>query len=1069
MSLLTPAEARALTFRAASLAERRQLLSGRSVPLNDTSLDRLQSLVKTWLQAFAPGRPDALERRLAWDELTLDDLQRVVAEAHDVESLIEAAPWNGWIDDVLDAAPTVARDIATGSAALPERALFADAPEPPFLEILAACARAATARLRGASAAWDAAADGVRQALTRQLLRDLAGVSDLALHGRFQQWRATPRPSRGTEVYAGFVMHLLRGGLLDVWMAFPVLGRHIATMLDTWTTATRELLDRAAADRAALEAVFGPLGEMQAVSPSLSDPHDGRRRVAIVTFASGTSLVYKPRDVGLEAAWASFVSWANGAGLSPPQPVVRVVTREGYGWCEMATPGRFTTADEVDTYYRVAGGLVALAYVLRGRDLQMENIVATSAGPAIIDAEMLCQPTRDVEIDTEGRPRLESCLASGLLTMAHVGPADAVFDIGGLRGDGVTPTSLGRRRWTDLGTDAIAYSDERVITSASANRVLFDGELQDPVAHRHALLDGFRAAYRFLLDRKDLLRSPDGPLAPFAAGATRVLFRPSQHYGSVQYALAAPQYQTSGVLRSCALDTLNRIFNLDETRPTLWPVVNDEREALDSLDLPRYAVPVAGTQVRSLRGPLDVPFFRRSGLDGVHALVNALSEQDLARQERVIDQALLNAVGKRLETPLDDRPGAGRDVQAWLLAQADALGTEILGRASRDGDEIRWLTFDAMPGRWARHAFYDGSVGAAVFLAAWAKVADHPGARAAVRPAVAGLLALIETDPQSVVSEVGIGGCTGVGSLVYGLCALHALTGDRTYLDAADRLARTLTAAHACTDVTYDVTGGSAGTILGLLAVHAATGDDAHIATARPFADHLLAKQAPQATGAAWPTTRRETPIAGFAHGSAGIGLALARLAQVSGDERYRVAAARAIAHERTLFAPSLRNWPVLGALDPSSGSGHSIMTAWCHGAAGIGLARASLPAASRDGECGAEMATALAAIDASPLTALDQICCGNLGRADILITLGLHLDRAEVVQSGIELAGRAADRAALRQFYGLRASGVDYRVFDPGLFRGLAGIGYVLMRAARPDVLPCLLTFAPLGPPANA
>jgi lantibiotic modifying enzyme len=45
----------------------------------------------------------------------------------------------------------------------------------------------------------------------------------------------------------------------------------------------------------------------------------------------------------------------------------------------------------------------------------------------------------------------------------------------------------------------------------------------------------------------------------------------------------------------------------------------------------------------------------------------------------------------------------------------------------------------------------------------------------------------------------------------------------------------------------------------------------------------------------------------------------------------------------------------------------------------------------------------------------------------------------------------------------------VDYRVFDPGLFRGLAGIAYVLLRAARPDGLPSVLTFAPFGRPASA
>lgn len=1065
MSLLTPAEARELTFRAASLLERRDLLAGASLTLGDTAPERLHSLIKTWMQAFAPGRPDALERRIEWDALTLDELQRLVADPNDVLDAVTPAPWTLWIDQILDSLPHVARDVVAARDTLPERALFTT-PPPPFVEVLAACARPAVQRLELTAPAWTAAAPAVRAALARQLLTDLAGITDLTLFSRYQAFRASPRPSRGTDIYDAFVRQLLRGGLLDVFTAFPVLARQVATMLETWTVATAELLTRAADDRPALEALFGLLGPVRDVAPSLSDPHDGRRRVAFVTFEHGPTLVYKPRDVGMEAALTAFLTWANGAGLAPAQPALRVVDRAGYGWCEMAVPSRFMTREDVEAYYRIAGGLLAVSYVLRARDLQMENIVATAAGPVVIDAEMLCQPTRDVETDADGRPRLESCLASGLLTMAHVGPADAVFDIGGLRGDGVTPTSLGRRVWRDHGTDAITYGDERVITSPTANRVLLDGVLQDPAAHREALLDGFTSAYHFLLAQRDALLSPTGPLAVFATRDTRVLFRPSQHYGSVQYALAAPQYQGSGVLRSCALDTLNRIFNLDETRPSLWPVVEDERRSLDALDLPRYVARVDGTGVRSVRGGIDVPFYRRSGLDGVKDVVRGLSESDLARQRATVVSALANAVGQRIETPLAEKPAAGTTVDAWLLSQGEALGQELLARAIRgDGGSLRWAIAETQPAGWARHVLYDGAVGTAVFLAAWARVSGRDEPAAAVRPVVADLLAAIDANAAGAAPAIGIGGCSGVGSILFGLSALASLTGDGAYLDAAATLGRALTAHDAETDGVFDVTGGAAGTIHGLLALHVASGDDTWVEAARPFGDRLLATQCPQPVGAAWPT-RRGTPIAGFAHGTAGIALALGRLAQTTGDPRYRDAAARAIAHERSLFAPSLSNWPVVGALDPATGSGHSVMTAWCHGAAGIALGRASLPAALKDDDTAHDLAVALATTAAAPLTALDQICCGNLGRADILIELGRHLDRADVLEQGLSLASRAAERAALRQMYGLRASGVDYRVFDPGLFRGLAGIGYVLLRAGRPETLPSLLTFAPFPRP---
>ena len=1062
MSLLTPQEARALTFRAASLVERRAWL-GRTPDPGAESAERtarLGALVRTWMQAFSPGQADAFERRLGWDGLTLDELRGLVAEPRELGDSVPIASWTEWLSDILDGAPAVAREVMGTPAALRERRLFAVTPEPPFIEILAVTARAAVARLAAATPRWQAAAPTVREALERALLTEIATVSELALHQRLQAWRATSRPGDAAD-YEAFIRALLRGGLIEFWTTYPVAARQIATLLDTWTHTTHELLERIAADDDTLERTFGPLGRVTDLRPGLSDPHDGRRRVAILTFESGTTLVYKPRDVSLEHAWAAFLLWTQAAGLQPAQPLVPVVARDGYGWCGYAATTVFDSTEHVASYYRVAGGLVALAYVLRGRDLQMENVVATAAGPAVIDAEMFCQPTRDTDVDADGNPRPESCLASGLLTMAHVGPADAVFDIGGLRGNGVTPTSLGRRRWTGLGTLAVTYTEERVVTAATSNRVLLDGSLQDPSEFSADLASGFRDTYHFLLARRDILLAPDGPLAPFAAASTRVLFRPSQHYGSVQYALAAPAYQTSGALRSCAADTLNRVFNLDEARPILWPIVGDEQHALDALDLPRYTVEVAGTAIAGRTGPLDVACLRHSGLAGVRAILRTLSKDDLARQLQIIDDALAGGVGRRLETTLSGAPAEGRDVSRWLQGEAVALSHELLARAHRHGDALRWTRLDGIHGTWERQVLYDGALGAAVFLAAVARFTGDAATAEGASGVAADLLDLIERDAAGAAEAVGVGACTGMGSLIYGLTALEALTGDARCRRGAVSLARALGTVHAAED-TPDVTAGSAGAIFGLLALHAADGDPAWCETARRFGAGLVAAQ--DAAGG-WRTKRR-TPLAGFAHGSAGITLALARLSEATGDPSYLTAVSAGHRHERSLLVPALGTWPVRGALHAATASGYTVMNAWCHGAPGIALSRACLPDAARDaaGAAGvdADLSAALAAMEQPALAALDQICCGNLGRADILLTVGTRLDRPALTTRGVSLAAQTADRASRRQAYGLRASGVDYQVFDPGFFRGLAGIGYALLRAAHPGVLPSVLAFEP-------
>ena len=61
----------------------------------------------------------------------------------------------------------------------------------------------------------------------------------------------------------------------------------------------------------------------------------------------------------------------------------------------------------------------------------------------------------------------------------------------------------------------------------------------------------------------------------------------------------------------------------------------------------------------------------------------------------------------------------------------------------------------------------------------------------------------------------------------------------------------------------------------------------------------------------------------------------------MTGEQRWRAGAERALAYERSLYDPAMGNWPDLretaGAPAPV---GSAFATFWCHGAPGIALAR---------------------------------------------------------------------------------------------------------------------------------
>lgn len=146
----------------------------------------------------------------------------------------------------------------------------------------------------------------------------------------------------------------------------------------------------------------------------------------------------------------------------------------------------------------------------------------------------------------------------------------------------------------------------------------------------------------------------------------------------------------------------------------------------------------------------------------------------------------------------------------------------------------------------------------------------------------------------------------------------------------------------------------------------------------------------------------------GLAHGAAGIALALARLYAATGRERWRRAAQAALARERSVFDPVARNWPDLRASRLAHGPGS--LVGWCGGAPGIALSR--LDCLAIDLGAPNDVTAGLATTVAAPLGVRDHVCCGNVGRVEILYELGRRLNRPDIVATAQHRAGMLADRA---------------------------------------------------------
>jgi lantibiotic modifying enzyme len=299
---------------------------------------------------------------------------------------------------------------------------------------------------------------------------------------------------------------------------------------------------------------------------------------------------------------------------------------------------------------------------------------------------------------------------------------------------------------------------------------------------------------------------------------------------------------------------------------------------------------------------------------------------------------------------------------------------------------------------------------------------------------------------------LSIGGATGLGSIVYALTVMAKCLASGDLLADANVAARLITGELIAADKQLDVMGGSAGAILGLLRLYRDTKSSDVLARATQCGEHLLAQSRLGAAGRRSWVGQGLGPqgLNGMSHGAAGFAYALAALAAAAGREDFALAAAECMAFENSSYDATRHNWPDLRTAEPHW------PCQWCHGALGIGLARLGMSkrGAMDATPLAADIGNAVDGAQQSRLTPVDTLCCGTLGSVEFLCEAGGALKRSDLCDLASRQLMAIIEQAAAAGDYRWNSG---KRQFNLGLFRGLSGVGYTLLRqidASLPNVL---------------
>ncbi len=1019
----TAASPEELATRAATVDE---LLSDdfESLPGRKRDTDLAAKRLAAWCDSSSGGDWELFERRLRRDGHTTADVLTRFATARRRPS----APLPQW-----------ARDTEWIQAALQTSSLQTGSGRAPFEHLLSALVEEADARLWASVEAAVASrfAHSARDDLRTLLIGRLCGLCAPVLYDRFVEPLAP---------YDVFVAEMQSGGLIRLLQEKPVLLRLIACVTRQWLTATREFLIRLDED---LQRIRHDLlhrddgAEVAHVLGRLSDVHRGGRSVLHAVFDDGSSAVYKPRDLRLDAAWHSLVGRLN---LDAPVELrtASVIAGDGYGWAEFIEHTGCDTEQDCRRFFRRAGAWLALFHCFAASDIHHENMIAAGDHPVPIDIETLLQGSataaRSAPAESQAyeaaRQMIANSVASVGLLPSYGKSANGVRAAGGVASEWPVGKTL---VWNDMNTDAMRPSIVSELVRPPSNLPRIGADRHVGLAeHIEDFIGGFREYATHL--RGVGPRLFDG----FEGLPVRKVVRPTQFYSMLLQRLSDDRTMSDGVLWSSQADFLARLSDWDRDTDENWALHHAERSALVELNVPMFTTPTDGVQ---------------RGQDRIAQLDNP----EIAWQVEVIRQTSPDLSGLR---PREGRPAASMSTdqvvplpKSAFLKEADAIAEQIADHAIRGGSGSAWIGLgwfadsDVSQLAVLGHDFYNGACGIATFLAAHARITGSPGSADLASAAIARLRAELRGRRGPHLGRVmGIGGATGLGSIVYGLTCISRLLDDDGVIEDALGVARLFSDDLIAADNQLDVIGGSAGAILGLLRLYRDTGEDEVLGRAVACGTHLLRQQRRGSHGRrSWPCRSNNQVLNGMSHGAAGFAYALAALATVSGRENFAEAAAECLDFERLNFDAQRSDWRDFRVKEPHWRS------QWCHGAVGIGLARLGIAKLGSLG-CDAVAADIEAALTGAsrgwPAHA-DTLCCGTLGSVELAREAGTTLGREDLRRLASQRLSAVVHTKAAAGSY--RWSTTVSSRLNVGLFRGLAGVGYTCLREGD-ESLPNLL-----------
>ena len=879
--------------------------------------------------------------------------------------------------------------------------------------------------------------------LLSQLKQELIELSIKTLILEFEEWKKENAAiglkmesyKRFNESFSFDETNLL------IFDKYPVLKQLIYLKVNTTLKLVRNAIINLSKDLGEIRTTIGKeLDMIVSIETNLGDSHNGGKSVLIFVDSNNNKIVYKPRELAPEKLFLHIINWINSTNFVKYElKAPKLLVKKSYGWQEFIEYKSCMSEEEVKAYFYRVGIFLALFYVTRCGDLHYENIIAHGEFPMFVDMETIM--SNDLEeknnykesiINTFIQEINQSVLGTMLLPR-NMESQIMDIDISGLTGKGgVKSNKIINYKLVNHGSDQIHLEPYYAITQKALNRVVLKNEYMEPSNYCNNIEEGFRDGYGLLKKYKcDFIKVISMPNVN--QGIYRQVLRTTHVYGKFLEAAHHPRYlQTSNdrkhLIELLYQSSLKRI----EENPKEEIRVKEEIKSLIQEDIPYFGCDMKSKDLYSNGRIIIKNYYQKSIFEQVKNRINGLNEKDMQKQIYYIRLSLSTikkAPKKELQECLRESL-LQNNIMIEAKDYAVAIGEYIYNKAiwTIDKKKCTWLMltvdeenkFKQEP---SDYHLYNG--GGLVWFFALLGVETKINKYKDI--AIAALNGLEEIWGKSVREKAGTSVFYGEMSLVYLYYNLSVLWKDTELYYKFLKHAEAVFEYKLEKNFPLDIIGGASGIIVCCLNIYEEKKEKIILEIIKKYGAFLYDKLYESING----------HLTGFSHGYAGYSVALIKTGKIIAESRYIELGERLINYENQFIEDN--NWSDMRKKIVGKSPVY-----WCHGAAGIGLAR-SLIVNDMKGEMQRkvfqDIERAVNEILANGMCKGENLCLchGIMGNVDILITIFQKEKNLRTILPNLNI-----------ELSNLTNNYIQSEML--GFMLGLAGIGYVFLRLVDPQ-----------------